>query len=187
MKAKHFLLIILLGIIFFGCGKNSSSSNAIDVSGIYEYDNNGNTLTFSSPYPQWTYMKLSPKELSLFQSLDTASLPNTYIPPIYLSDSIKTFESIFYPNPIHYVGVINLAGHTPWVFSNLIQGQLLFKYVLVDGLMESKKKGEGLIGLNGTVDLNLNIPVGRYRLYYTLSALGHENFYQGWGNVQRLE
>lgn len=178
MTAKLSFLVILLGIILFAC-KKSSLSNTIDVSGIYKYDINGVPFTFSPPYPQWTYIPLSSKELALFQSLDTISLPNTVIPSIYLSDSIKTMSTIFYPNPIHYIGVLNLAGYTPWVHSNSIQGQLTFKYVLVDSLMETIKKGEASIVLNGTSSLNLASPAGSYRLYYTLSAMGHENFYQG--------
>ena len=186
MNTKRFFLVVLSVITFFACNK-SSSSNKIDVSGIYQYNSDGVPLIFSPPYPQWTYIPLSSKELALFQSLDTASLPNTAIPSIYLSDSIKTMSTIFYPNPIHYIGVLNLAGNTSWVNSHSIQGQLLCRFVLVDSVMEPIKKGETAISLNGTVSLNLASPSGRYRLYYTLSALGHENFYQGWGNVQIIQ
>ena len=87
MTTKQFFLLIIASIIVFACNKSSSSSNKIDVSNIYKYNNQGDLMR--------------------------------------LTDS-RTI-------PFHF------------------------------------------------------IPVGRFRLYYTLSALGHENFYQGWGNIQVIQ
>ena len=187
MTTKQFFLLIIASIIVFACNKSSSSSNKIDVSNIYKYNNQGD-LIHVQPNGQWTYIPLTSMELALFQGIDTAVLPNTNIPSIYLSDTIKTMSSIFYPNPIHTVGVISFSGYTPWVYSHPIQGNLFCKYIVVDSLLEIMDKGVVSMRLTDSRTIPFHfIPVGRFRLYYTLSALGNENFYQGWSNIQVIQ
>lgn len=193
MKAKHFLILILASVTFLGCGKNSSS-NTIDVGCIPWTDNNGNDLgiypgggcpVYGGAYSSDT---LTPNQLALFQSLDTAGLPNTTIPDSILIKYIPFISPSIYPSPIVNSGEIVFNYTGSGINRNRIPfpSPAMFKYVIVDSLMQPMDKGAKLLqGHN--VSISPNLPIGRYRLYLTLSTLNNPNFYQSFFNIEKIQ
>lgn len=173
------------------CDKSDNSVvnvTTIDVSAQWKIDANGNTI--QGIYDgQWLLKTFTAQELALFNSLDTASLSGTLKP-----DSVKeegTNYNFVYPTPFvsHYNRVFR--------FSSGYNGQVVYKYVLVDSLMNPlEKKAVRLQGASfpqspsnpsssNPIAIMHNVPVGRYRLYYTLSTSSHPHFYKSWGNIQK--
>ena len=190
MTTKQFFLLLIASTTLFACNK-SSSSNAIDVGGIYWIDASGIPLG-TGIYPnsgglvhgQWVSDTLTSSQLALFQSLDTAILPNTIIPDSVLIKDSHLLYPVNFPSPskgsvMIFTGLGGRSVPFPW------SSPIMFKYVIVDSLLEPMEKDAKLLYEN-QVSIVPNIPVGRYRIYLTLSTLNKPNFYQSWGNIQKI-
>ena len=174
MILKRFLPILIVGIFLIACKKTSSSNNSIDVSAQWHFDISGNILS-GYPDSQWRSVTFTAKELALFQSLDTVDLAGTTTP--------ASISVAFYPNPFY------TQFRSAVVYPHQYTGTCIIKYVIVDNLMTPIFKSflvtnAASPGISLFAILPL-IPVGQYRLYYTASAQGNENFYEGWGNIQK--
>ena len=167
-------------IIVTSCGKKDKIGTAtIDVSKQWSIDGLGNII--SSPGDgQWQPTQFTAQELNLFGSLDTANLSGTTTPGSvvqYPSGYIST-----YPNPFATFPALSLR------FNSGYSGQIIFKCVIVDSTMTPQfKLATRLIVSNSTVNMVFNptIPVGRFRLFFTLSAQSNPHFYKNWGNIQK--
>lgn len=179
-------LIYLLSFFCFllSCSKDSGS---INVSSQWKVDYNRNRI--SGPVDdQWQPTDLT-SALSLFASLDTANLEGTTKP-----DSVYTGTSCFnciFPNP--FVSETSFA----FLFSEGYTGQMIFKYVIVNNHSDIIDKGAmriqgssnnpNALSSSNQVNLTPNIPVGQFRIYFTLSAESHPHFYQCWGNIEKTQ
>ncbi|MEO7043669.1 MAG: hypothetical protein ABI091_00075, partial [Ferruginibacter sp.] len=126
--------------------------------------------------------------LNLFTSLDTANLAGTTTPAAVLETYSPRRNSII-PNPF------STSFQIFFEFNTGFSGQFVFKYVIVDSLMNSLDKraitmrasvfGPGNVSTSNTISILPNVPAGRFRLYYTLSSQANQHFYKSWGNIQR--
>lgn len=168
---QRLLLIYLLFILsaVYGCGKEDKSNpiEAIDVSMQWLIDQSGNIMIRTND-TQWERKIFSNEELNYFTSLDTLNLTGTSSP-----DSVKGIINYFYPNPFvntHRIG---------FLFTNGYSGQFVLKYVIVDSLMNAVEKKSARLQSNPPFSTTMvaiwpTVPVGRFRLYITLSsALQH--------------
>ena len=189
MKTKQIMLILLTTIIFISCSKSDNSTPipaTIDVSAQWKVDAVGN-LILGLPDGQWQTKTFTTAELNLFTSLDTANLSLTNTPTAVLENELR-YNSII-PNPFISNFQI-LFGFTPG-----FTGQFVFKSVIIDSLMNPLDKkvlrmqasvfGPGNASTSNTNIIMSNLPVGRFRLYYTLSSQANQHFYKSWGNIQR--
>jgi hypothetical protein len=189
MKTRQIATILLAIIVFVSCGKSNDSKNtsaAIDVSAQWQIDALGN-LILGLPDGQWQAKTFTNTELSLFASLDTANLSGTTAPTTVLENP-TTYNSIF-PNPFNSVFDIHFG------FNPGFSGQFVFKSVIVDSLMNPLDKkvvrmqasifGPGNVSTSNIIAIAPNLPIGRFRIYYTLSSQGSQHFYESWGNIQR--
>ncbi|MEO8853452.1 MAG: hypothetical protein ABI359_06715 [Ginsengibacter sp.] len=185
MKIKLFKLFIIVSFLATAC--NKSSDNTIDVSKQWKVDNFG-TLISGLTDGQWENKTFSTQELSLFSSLDTVSLTGTTMPDSVLEEKPISHNYAF-PNPFNQTTQLFLS------FSPRFSGQVVLKYVIVDGDFKIVDKSAIRIqatvcscpsfsSSSGVIDLMPNVPSGRYRLYYTLSSQGNNHFYKTWGNIQ---
>lgn len=171
---KLILSLFVLGIIFWSC-KKSSDGAVLNLSAQWQLDFNGNLIKgVSDPNDkQWQNQSLSTSEMGLFESLDTADLAGTSKPS-------SVSSSTFYPNPFTTQALLYIR------FNNGYNGQVKFKYVVVDKSMHPVQKGTALLSINQAFfHLFPDFPSGYYRIYFTLSSQGDGNFYTSWGNIQQ--
>ncbi len=178
---------ISISIFLLSCNKNQGN---IDVSEQWNVDYNGNLI--QSPPDgvndgQWAPKVFTSQEQNLFAGLDTADLTGTVAP-----DSVFHCSSII-PNPFTTEAFFLFS------FSSGFNGQIEFKYVIVDDHMNAKD--QGAIRIQATNNPNLpsnpsggsttpfspDIPVGKYRIYFMLSAATGKVFYSSWGNIQKAQ
>lgn len=187
MVTKLNAYFILTLIIISSCGKNKNNDNqttTIDVSKQWLIDQLGNIV--SSPGDgQWHRKTFTTQELSLFNSLDTANLNGTTTPDS-LFESLAFFT---YPNPFVTTNFLSLR------FANGFSGQIVLKCVIVDSLMTPLFKAAARLNIIATtvppfisstsIAFNPTVPIGRFRVYYTLSSQLNPHFYNCWGNIQK--
>ena len=175
-KLMYYLVFALTAIT--SCSKKSGAkASAIDVSKQWSIDGLGNII--SSPADgQWQAKILTAQELNLFVSLDTANLSGTTTPASVL-ETPPGYNST-YPNPFTTLNALSLR------FANGFSGQIVFKCVIVDSTMTSYFKAAIRLNVSGpstNISFNPTIPVGRFRIYYTLSSQSNPHFYKSWGNI----
>jgi hypothetical protein len=184
MIKSQLLILLIISSLLISCSKNSGT---IDVSGIWEVDYSRNLIRGLAD-DQWQPTTFT-SQLSLFASLDTADLTGTTKP-----DSVYTGTSCFnciFPNP--FVSEASFA----FIFSVGYNGETVFKYVIVNDRMEIIDKGALRIqgfsnpgnpqsqSFSNQINLTPNVPEGKYRIYFTLSAESNPHFYQCWGNIEK--
>ena len=180
MTTKQLLQFIFVAIIFMACKKDNEK---IDVSNQWLTDVNGNLIKGYSD-GQWENRTFTTQELSLFKILDTTSLAGTT-----KSDSL--IFSPIYPNPFKSTMVMYVG------FSFRYSGQSLLKFVIVDDLMHAVKTGSVMLKAASPPPLYYppsflfailsDFPIGKYRLYFTVSASSNENFYKSSGNIEKIQ
>lgn len=183
MKRFSFIVYIIAAVSFFSCNK---SNNQIDVSKQWTIDVNGNLVQGLND-SQWQPGDFNSSELALFNKLDTTNLSGTTKP-----DSVVSSSTIF-PNPFRSVAAFVFS------FSSGFNGQIVFKFVIVNDRMDIVDQGVARIqatsypnipmnpSTSGAVMINPNVPVGKYRIYFTLSAQGNEHFFKTWGNIEKTQ
>ena len=187
MIKSRLVNFIFISISFLSCSKNQ---NSIDVSQQWTIDYNGNLIQAPGDGVndgQWGPKTFSTQEQNLFTGLDTANLLGTTAP-----DSVLSSSTII---PNHFTTEAIFVFSFPSGF----YGQTIFKYVIVDDHMNTMNKGA--IRIQATGDPNFpsrpstsgpipfypNVPVGKFRMYYSLSAVSHPSFYTSWGNIQKTQ
>lgn len=167
---KIWLLPILALLISLSrCSKDND-----DLSGIYVTDAVGNPIGTIPNDNQWKNTSFLSSELALFNELDTANLSGTQLPVISNS-------SYGYPNP--FVNTISVTTS----LAQPLNGYVVIKYVIVDNKMNAVQKGGGRVYATSFINLLIGTTFGsgKYRLYFTYSADGHEHFFKAWGNIQK--
>ena len=180
---KIICYIISASAFLSSCAKNTetniSAANTIDVSKQWKIDPNGIVL-LSLGDGQWQTKMYTTQELSLFSNLDTADLNGTTTPTSVL-ETPPNFNSTA-PNPFSSVIILPLR------FGGAFSGRIVFKCVITDSTMTPYFKASSLLNVsNSTTALALNppLPIGRFRLYFTLSSVTDPHFYKSWGNIQK--
>ena len=190
MKTIKLSGTFLFFILLCGCRSKETptptpQSTQIDVSKQWRFDATGLLLTGPGD-GQWKSTTFTAQELNLFASLDTANLIGTTTPAQVLETN--GYNAI-YPNPFILSGPHAMS----FTFPNGYSGQFVLKLVYVDSLMNPLFKKAVKLQSNAyppptTSGVNIQIlpsvPVGRHRLYYTLSSASNPNFYTCWGNIQ---
>jgi len=185
MNARRNLIILLATSVFLSCGKSDDSKNGthvIDVSAQWQIDVLGNLMAGSAD-GQWKAQAFTNEELGLFANLDTADLAGTESPTAVVEDP----PSYIFPNPFNSRFLIQFG------FNPGFSGEFVFKSVIVDSLMNPLDKivvrmqasDFGNVSYSHVIAFAPNLPVGRFRIYYTLSSQANKNFYKSWGNIQR--
>ncbi|HEY4966018.1 MAG TPA: hypothetical protein VII28_06450 [Puia sp.] len=186
MLKQRLAFLFCIGSIVLSCSKGGET---IDVTSQWKVDANGSLINGLAD-GQWQ-PKTFTSELLLFESLDTANLTGTTKP-----DSVITTTSRFnciIPNPFKSVASFSFN------FSNGFNGEMVFKFVVVNNHMDIVDKGA--VRIQGTsypniplnpstsnvITLSPAIPAGKYRIYFTLSAESNPHFYQCWGNIQKTQ
>jgi hypothetical protein len=184
MLKYRLAFLFCIGTILLSCSKDGGT---IDVNSQWKVDGNRSLISGLSD-GQWQPTTFT-SELPLFESLDTANLTGTTKP-----DSVITTTSCFnciFPNP--FKSVASFAFN----FSNGFNGQMVFKFVIVDNRMNIIDKGA--LRIQGTsypniplnpstsnaITLMSNIQPGKYRIYFTLSVESNPHFFQCWGNIEK--
>jgi hypothetical protein len=182
MKLNSLLYSLFFIVIFNSCKKNDQSSDQtqIDVSAQWIID----PVDFIISGPgdgQWRKKIFTSQEQNLFSSLDTVSLTGTTTPDSVI-EAPSSYNSV-YPNPLYSVHKLTFR------FTNGFGGAYILKYVIVDSLMNPLEKMVARMHANitNTVAIMPNIPIGRFRLYYTLSSEANPDFYKCWGNLQKVQ
>jgi hypothetical protein len=166
---KLFIIFLIAFICVTGCSK---SGGAIDVSSQSFVDYSGNFLGSAGSGPS-SGNDFTSQEIALFSSFDTADLSN-YTKP----DSVGI--ALIYPNPSSSQVIFTCRLNTN--FSDSI----LAKYVITDNSLRVVYRSSGVIsGSNNFGNINPATPIGKYRLFVTLSADGNKNFYTYWVNITR--
>lgn len=189
MKLIQLVPAIFICLLLNACNKSNSPGNQItqiDVSNQWWFDVSGNMLTGPGDN-QWKATTFTAQELSLFSNLDTANLIGTTTPGSVLLASGS--HHALYPNPF------SSSQQLPFSFPNGYAGQFVLKLVYVDSLMNPLLKKVVRLRSNAypppttsgvAVIIQPIIPVGRLRLYYTLSSASDPHFFKCWGNIQKL-
>jgi hypothetical protein len=186
MKINLFKLSIILLVLATACKKDSN--NSIDVSKQWKIDNLG-VLISGLGDGQWGNKTFSAQELNLFTSLDTVDLTGTTMPDSVWEEK-PVSNNYAFPNP--FKQTTNLF----FRFSPRFSGQIVLKYVIVNGDFNVVKKSAIRIqatvcscpsfsSSSGVIDLLPNVAIGQFRLYYTLSSQGNNHFYKTWGNIEK--
>ena len=172
------LLCMLISFTLFSCKKNGQKGTAIDVSHQVYYDNLGNVLLSDGGISRgYTF---NSNEMAFFNSLDTANLNGTIRPA-----TVNVF--CCYPNPTY----VTRGDKIGFNFGASSTSHVVVKYVIVDSVSTPLlKKVTHLYIPAGTYTAYDNIdpaslPVGRFRVYLTLSAESNDNFYTLWNNIER--
>lgn len=189
MKTLQLLPFVLICLLLNNCNKSESSgtqTTQIDVSKQWWFDAFGVMLTGPGDN-QWKATTFTAQELNLFSSLDTADLTGTTTPSAVLIASGS--HNAVYPNPF------SSSQQLPFSFPNGYAGQFVLKLIYVDSLMNPLLKKAVRLQSNAypppttsgvAVLIQPTIPVGRFRLYYTLSSISNPHFFKCWGNIQKL-
>jgi hypothetical protein len=184
MVKSKFLAGFFASIIFLSCNK---SQNQIDVSAQDKTDYSGNAIQWLND-GQWGPKVFTSQEHNLFKGLDTADLTGTTLP-----DSISASGSGFFPNPFSSIATLMIS------FSVGFTGQVELKYVIVDNNLNIKDLGAKSIqappdpfhpttqSSSSLIHLNPTIPLGQYRIYYTLSTQTKPDFFTSWGNIEKTQ
>ncbi len=184
MAVRGLFLCLLVLAIPGSCHKSDSGNN-IDVSQQWKLDALGN-LIGGTVDDQWHLKIFNAQEISLFNSLDTADLTGTVKPDAVIEGTgIYTF-----PNPFSNAHILSIP------FSTGYAGDVVLKVVYVDSRMNPVFKSA--VRLHATpypppnysrinVAIGPSIPIGRFRLYYTLSAENNPHFYESWGNIEKTQ
>jgi len=182
---KTILPAFLICLLFIGCSKSSDSNQItqIDVSQQWKFDALGNTISGPGD-TQWQSTTFTSQELSLFSSMDTANLTGTVMP-----GAVLRTQNFPFPNPFTTSHNLVLS------FPNGYVGPFVLKMVYVDSLMNPLLKmstrwqatayAPPTASSFGVTITPTIVPVGRFRLYYTLSAASNPHFYKCWGNIQK--
>ncbi len=195
MKSKLILILLGISVAVFSCKKKQDNiepplPNApINVSSQWLVDNVGNLISGMGD-GQWQKKVFTTQEQNLFNSLDTANLVGT-LKPDSVIDAPTKFNYI-YPNPFASQFRLSLQ------FSNGFNGQIGFKYVIVDSVMNVVAKGALKIQATACVPCPLQpsstniafmpaIPLGKFRFYFSLSSQANPFFYTTWGNINRTQ
>ena len=182
MTTKLIYSLFLATIIITSCGKKDGETAAttIDVSSQWRFDIAGNLMSSPGDF-QWIAKTFNGKEFELFNSLDTANLSGT-ITPATVIETPPGYVAI-YPNPFTLGFAFTLR------FNVGYPGPYVFKAVVADSTLTPVFKTAIRLTVSGgqssSIAFNPTLPVGRYRFYYTLSAMGNPHFYKSWGNIQR--
>ncbi len=194
MTTKQFLHFFLVAVLFISCGKTDKAPDQlalIDVSKQWQVNSVGQ-LVLGITDGQWQNKIFTIKEQNMFASLDTANLSGT-IKPDSVFESSPVSSNFAIPNPFASFNQFTFR------FTNGFNGQLVFKFVIVDSLMNSLDKGAIRIqaafcstcpfhpSSSNLIKLAPNIPIGRFRLYYTLSSQSNYHFYKSWGNIEKTQ
>ncbi|HSZ86418.1 MAG TPA: hypothetical protein VK787_10325 [Puia sp.] len=166
---KLFIALLITIICISACSKSDA---AIDVSSQNYVDYSGNFLgsTGSGAASGNDFTSL---EIALFNNFDTADL-SIYTKP----DSV--YNTIIFPNPSSSQVILFCT------FNADFSDSILVKYVITDNSLRSVYRSSGVIsGSNRFGNINPSIPIGKYRLFVTLSAKGNDNFYTYWVNITR--
>lgn len=184
MIKSRLSLYIFTSIILLACNKSQDDAQ-IDVSKQDQLDYNGNLIGSWFNDGQWEPKVFTTKEQNLFNGLDTANVAGTIMP-----DSVAVSSNAFFPNPFSTVASLTFT------FSSGYNGQVELKYVIVDNHMNIKDVGAWRVQATPNQNMPLapsnsnfihlypDIPVGQYRIYFTLSTDLKRNFYMTWGNIQ---
>ena len=184
MGIGRVLILFCAGSILLSCSKGGEN---IDVSSQWKVDANRSLISGPAD-DQWQPAVLESK-LFLFGTLDTADLTGTSRPDSVFT-STHCFNCIF-PNPFKSVASFSFN------FSSGFNGQMVFKFVIVNSRMEIMDKGALRIQGTSYPNIPLNpsssnlitltpaILPGRYRIYFTLSSESKPHFYQCWGNIEK--
>ena len=194
MTTKFFLFYLLITIIIISCGKNNETTNqstVIDVSKQWQVNPVGQ-LVLGLTDGQWQNKVFTTQEQNLFISLDTANLLGTTKPDsVFETNPVSNNFTI--PNPFTSFNQLRFG------FTNGYTGQLVLKFVIVDSLMNSLYKGVIKIqasicstcplnpSSSNLITITPNIPIGRFRFYYSLSSQLNQHFYKSWGNIQKTQ
>lgn len=150
----------------------------IDVSNQWKIDPSGVVISSLSDN-QWRFTTFSPMEQSLFSNLDTTNLIGTSTP----DSTIEVLGSGNFPHPNPFLSVHYLS----FQFNNNYSGEYVLKYVIVNTLLKPVFSLAIRLGNNNNgVAIIPDIPIGKYRLFYTLSSLQDPHFYKSWGNIEKL-
>jgi hypothetical protein len=123
---------------------------------------------------QWKQQTFSQEEMDLFKDLDTTNLQGTTVPSINRQGN---------PAPNPFLDYTNL-------YANLDQplnGTVLVKYVLANSDRKAVYKAALRVPVQNVLVFPVtgNFRAGKYRLYFTYSALGNEHFFKSSGNIQK--
>jgi hypothetical protein len=187
MIRTRLLNFFLISVLIVSCNKDQ---NSIDVSQQWLIDYNGNLVQGPGDGVndgQWGSKVYTTTEQNLFVGLDTADLTGTTVPDSVLS------SSTIVPNPFKTQVFFSFT------FTPGFSGRVEFKYVIVDDHMSTLDKGA--IRVQATPNMNFpsypsnsgsiiftpNVPVGKFRIYYSLSAASAPSFYTSWGNIEKTQ
>lgn len=191
MITKQLFHLFFLSVILISCSKTESPSEqltTIDVSKQWLVGS-ARQLILGLGDGQWQTKVFTTQEQNLFASLDTANLVGTSKPDSVLESPIS--YNCAYPNPFASENRLSFR------FTNGFNGQIELKFVIVDSLLRTLDKGAMRVQATSYPQIPLNpsssneltikpnIPIGTFRLYYTLSSQLNQHFYKSWGNIQR--
>ena len=183
MTTKFFYSSIIALLILSSCNEKDASAvtTTIDVSNQWTINTSGVAITplFDG---QWLTKTFTSQELSLFNSLDTANLNGTTT-PLSVIDAPPGYNATF-PNPFMTTNALALR------FNNGFSGQIVLKAVIVDSTMTSYFKVAPRLNVQNAftaLQFNPTIPIGRFRIYYTLSSQANPHFFKSWGNIQKTQ
>ena len=138
---------------------------------------------------QWQSKIFTSAEQNLFITLDTANLAGTTTPDSVLE--IANQYNCIFPNPFS----LSSGTQDYFRFNSGYSGQLIFKYVIVNSSLVAVDKNAiriqatsypstpGDPSSSNLINIAPNIPIGEYRLYFTLSSQNSRHFYKSWGNI----
>jgi hypothetical protein len=97
------------------------------------------------------------------------------------------FTGFAYPSP--FKSNFNI----PIAFNSSLSGRVVLKFVIVDNKMNVIQRAsynvQAIISSNRStaqVAINPNVPVGKFRLYLTISSQNNNNFFKTWGNIEKI-
>jgi len=177
------IFVLFIMAACYGCKKSEGSLNPTPVTDVNQQwliDLLGNVISVQGTEQWQRHQNFSPQELSLFKSLDTSNLSGTTTPDSVIQ--IPGNSNYAFPNPFTNGHLLHFE------FTNGYSGDYVLKYVVVDTLLHAidKKVSRIYSGANN-IAIIPNIPVGRFRLYYTLSSQVSPHFFKCWGNIQKTQ
>jgi hypothetical protein len=158
-------------LLIIACSKEDEKQ--ADFSNIYLTDEFGNDLSGNQTDGQWESKVFTANELALFSSLDTNDLSGTTKPATINSHPV-------YPNPFERYFSLSTT------FNRGFSGSTVVKFVIVNTKMQAVQKGAIRLQPNQNgFAIQPAFPTGKYRIYYSFSALGDEHYYTSWGNLHK--
>lgn len=185
MKAKSIFTvgILLLVLVFFNyCKKDENQPVKHKFPGLIFKDEIGQDIGFygGTDDHDWEYDKDWPQEVyDLMNFNDTVSLSGTYLDSSYIAgNNPQWIQFVLFPNPVAHIARIIID----------LPGRIKFKLVFVDNYLNPilKYSFKKLDRTELVFDLNSEnkfVEGEVYRLYYTMSVEGKENFYKGHGDI----